>query len=287
MSSMRTNKMHTHGRDLERHSNRILFQQSKRSPGGRSGGDAAAGRKTVQPPENAAKEAENPARILSGESQPTQHYAQIVAIGGLHRMRRVGGGAHDLFDDTGQKIEAGGGGSGIAGGRLLPRGLRLRGAGGKLIQTDGDGLAQIHRGLAGIGGNLNQDVAMGEILAGESVFFRAEDEGYASTAAQLLGDERSQRGKRNDRLLWLTVCEGSSACDQSTAGDGLGQIRRFHGIQEQLWRSHCRAGLAPCGRKGRDDVEMRKAEVGHRAGGRSDVEGIAWRDQHHVKPVAL
>ncbi len=56
----------------------------------------------------------------------------------------------------------------------------LRGARSQLVEADGDGLAEVHGGLARVGGNFNEHVAAGKVFAGEAVFFRAEDQGDAA-----------------------------------------------------------------------------------------------------------
>jgi hypothetical protein len=96
---------------------------------------------------------------------------------------------------------------------------------GELIEANGNGLAQVHRGLEGVGGDLDQDVAPGEVFAGKSMFFRAEDQGDAAAAGQFLGDQRSEFGKQDNPLLRLAPGEGSGADDQGAIGDSLGKSR--------------------------------------------------------------
>ena len=67
-------------------------------------GFIVAGRETVETPENAAEEAEDAARVVRGESQPTQHQAQIMPVGRLHPAWRITGGLHRLFHHSGQQI---------------------------------------------------------------------------------------------------------------------------------------------------------------------------------------
>jgi hypothetical protein len=74
-------------------------------------------------------------------------------------------------------------------------------------------LAQVHRGLLGVCGDLDQEVAVGEVIARKSMLFRAEDYGYAASVSQFLTDQRSQIGERDNVLLRLATGEGSSADD--------------------------------------------------------------------------
>ena len=96
---------------------------------------------------------------------------------------------------------------------------------GELVEADSDGLAQVHRGLEGVCGDLDQEVAIGKVIARKSMFFRAEDQGYAAATGQFLTDHRGQLWQRDDGLLRLAPGEGSSADDQSAIGDSLGKSR--------------------------------------------------------------
>jgi hypothetical protein len=138
-----------------------------------------------------------------------------------------------------------------------------------------------------VGGDLDQQLAPGEVFAGEAVFFRAEDEGNAGAVGAFTFEERSEVGKGDDRLLGLAVGEGSGADDQGAVGHGFGQGLRAAGVLEELFSSDSRLRLAPVGLVGGNDGEVRKAEVGHGARGRAYVEGIAWRDQHHADEMGF
>jgi len=158
----------------------------------------------------------------------------------------------------------------------------IGGPGGQLVEADGNGLAQVHGGLAVVGGDFNKELAPGEIFAGETVFFRAEDEGNLAAARELRCNQGRERGKRDDRLLGFAMGEGSGADDECAFGHGFGQALRAAGDLEEFFGPDSRFRLTPMRLIRRDDGEMRKAEVGHGARGRSDIEGIAWRDQHHA-----
>jgi len=60
-----------------------------------------------QSPENAAEEAEDAASVARVGGETAQEQAQVVTVGGLHGARRVAGGKHGFFDDSGEEIEAG------------------------------------------------------------------------------------------------------------------------------------------------------------------------------------
>jgi len=94
---------------------------------------------------------------------------------------------------------------------------------GELVEADSDGLAQVHRGLLRVGGDLDQDVAPGEVFARKSMFFRAEDHGHAAATGEFLTDQRGQFGELDDGLLGLAIGEGSGADDEGAVDDCLGQ----------------------------------------------------------------
>lgn len=67
------------------------------------------------------------------------------------------------------------GGGGVCVGRGAGSGV-----GGDFVEENGSGLAEVHGGLARIGGDFDKHVAGGEVVAGEAVLFRAEDDGDAA-----------------------------------------------------------------------------------------------------------
>lgn len=132
----------------------------------------------------------------------------------LHGARGIARGNHSLLNKIGETVELGGG-----------DGLRRRIAGcggrggatgrgpGEVVKADGDGLAEIHGWLARVGGDFDQHVAEGEVVASQAVLFRAEDEGNAALGdglshgsagaaeVEFAQDQRSQFRKQYDGLL--------------------------------------------------------------------------------------
>lgn len=155
----------------------------------------------------------------------------------------------------------------------------LRGARSQLVEADGDGLAEVHGGLARVGGNLNEHVAPGKIFAGEAVFFRAEDQGDGRAVGAPAFNEASEIGKRNHRLLGFAVGEGSGADDKGTVCNGLSEGACLYCVLEQVLCADRGQGFAPVGFVGRDDGELMETEVGHGTRGRADVERIARGDK--------
>ena len=93
----------------------------------------------------------------------------------------------------------------------------------QLIQAHGNGLAQIHGGLARIGGNLHERVAKSEIFAGEPALLWPEDQRHAAATGKFGADKRRQLRERNHGLLGLAVRAGSRANHQRAIGHGLGK----------------------------------------------------------------
>jgi hypothetical protein len=92
---------------------------------------------------------------------------------------------------------------------------------GEFVEANGDCLAEIHGGLAGISGDFDEAVAEGEVFTGEAALFRSEDESDSAFASEFGMDHWGQGGKRNDGLLGFAVSDGSGAEDEGAIGDGL------------------------------------------------------------------
>lgn len=241
----------------------------------------------LQPPEDAAEEAQDAAGVALCEIQTSEQEMQVAPVGFAHDGRRVIGGEHGGFDNFGQEIEVGGSGRRFR--RLAGGGLRISTIVpcGDFIQADGNGLAQIHGGLAGIGGDFDEQMAMGEVVGGEATLFRAEDERDAAAAFELTVDRRGEMGQRDDLLLGFAAGEGCGADHERAVGDGLLQGCGFAGLGEELRRPDGGFGLTPVRLMRRHDGQAAQAEVSHGAGGRSYIEGIARRDEDDADAVEL
>jgi hypothetical protein len=248
-------------------------------------------RSGAEPFENAAKEAQGAAHVRLGECEAAKEQAQIAAISLAHGRRRVTRGEHDLVENAGKALKLGGG-RGQGRRNLRDRGgaagiVRRRETRGQLVQADGDGLAEIHGRLARVGGDGHEKVAEGEIGAGESALLRPEDQGHAAAAVQLMPDQRGESGKRDDGLLRLAARESAGAEDEGGLRNGFREALRAARVPEQLLGAHGRAGFAPVRLEGRDNGEMREAEVGQGARCGANVERIARGDEDDGNPVEL
>ena len=119
------------------------------------------------------------------------------------------------------------------------------------------------------------------------MFFRPKQQRNAAMAGQLPLKNRSQSGQRYDPLLGFAIGQRASANDESAGCHCIGKRGRLLGILKQFRRTNRRASLAPmrCGLRG--DRQVRKPEVRHRTRSRSDVQGIARRDENHLDTIAL
>ena len=145
-----------------------------------------------------------------------------MPVGFLHRARRILCGDHNLFDQTGKYFE-------VAGSWRLFGGVwRIRGLGGwidsihrgfrfcarwtcahrQFVKAHGGGLPQVHRRLARICWNFDEDVAPGEVFARQAVLFRSEDEcdAFASPRDSVIrGASLSRRTTGCSALRWVRV----------------------------------------------------------------------------------
>ena len=138
-----------------------------------------------------------------------------------------------------------------------------------------------------MGGNLDQQVAEGEIVAGEAPFLRPEDESYAAAAIEFLLDARGKIGEGDYRLLRAAIGEGSGAGDQGALRQRLFQAPFTLCVLEQFFRTYRGPGLAPVRLVRRDDSKMQEAEVGHSPRRRSYIEGVARGDKDNIDAVAM
>ena len=219
----------------------------------------------LQAPQNSPEEAENAARVAAGEGEPAQQQMQIVAVG-LFAWRRGSSWRPAWFllrprrGDRGRRVEREG--------RARASGLRRAEPGScpgctretcggvtgalsrvaDLVQADGDGLAEIHGGLAGVGGNLDEEVAESEIVAGEAALspgrrpgprgrrerVRCWTRGASSGAVRPAAPGRDRRGLRCRRR----------GCTRRAPPPGAPRIWRFGGVPRSRRRTSPRASAA-------------------------------------------
>ena len=202
----------------------------------------------AETPEYAAEETEDAAQVRLGGVEAAEDQTQIAAVGLVHRWRGVSCRVHNLLDEAGEEFEPGGGCRGRRRGCWLGRGMEALRSGGELVEAEGDGLSEVDGGLLGMGGNVDEQVAVRQIFACETVFFRAEDQGNARAAGELALDDGGQIGQGDDGLLGLAVGEGSGA--EGGVAEGLFEAVDADGVFEQLMGSDGGFCLVPVGRIG-------------------------------------
>jgi hypothetical protein len=125
-------------------------------------------------------------------------------------------------------------------------------------------------------------VAKGEVVAGEAVLLRAEDEGDAGAVGAFTLQERSEIRKRNDRLLRLAGFKRAGAEYEGCRGDGFSECATHCCVLEEVLGADGGLGFAPVGLIWGDDREAVEAEVGHGACDGANVERVARADEDYV-----
>ena len=156
-----------------------------------------------------------------------------------------------------------------------------------LVEADGDGLAEVHRGLVSVGGDFDHGVAKGQIVAREAMLFRAEDDGDASRGSQLLIDECGQMRQGEDGLFGLAGGAGAGSENQGGLCAGLGKAFGKAGFGKELGGTDGRSCFAPVRRVGSNDGQASESKVGHGSRRGPNVEGVAGADKDDFEGIAL
>lgn len=126
--------------------------------------------------------------------------------GGLQKT----GGTEAIEDGRGEALEVA-----ASCGREVQRfgsGRDCFGAAGKFVETDGDGLTEIHGAVLFAGGDAQKPMAMAEVLVGEAALFGTEKKGDAAES-EALADEGRGLLQTLDGMLGFAAAEGRSADD--------------------------------------------------------------------------
>ena len=81
----------------------------------------------------------------------------------------IAAGDQRVEESCGDALEFGGGGS-----EAFRRWRRSVGIASEFVETNGDGLAEVHGAMVFAGGDAKEPVTMAEVLVGEAAFFGAE-----------------------------------------------------------------------------------------------------------------
>ena len=123
-----------------------------------------------------------------------------------------------------------------------------------------------------------------EVVIGEADLFGSEEDGDFGTGAEAGPDDWGGGFKGRDRLQQIALGTGG-ADDEGAVGDGLGQVLELLRCRED--RLSVDGGLRLLKGDGvrMHDAQAGKAEVGHGASGRADVERVAAVDQDDVQAI--
>lgn len=102
---------------------------------------------------------------------------------------------------------------------------------------------------------------------------------------QMLANEIGAGYNGVDALSQLSSSAGRGANHQRTIRHGVGDAFVFLCARQQARRTHRRARFAKSYVVRLHYSEMLKSEVGHDAGGRTDVERVARGDQHDAQVI--
>lgn len=90
-----------------------------------------------------------------------------------------------------------------------------------------------------------------------------------------------------ERVLQLSMADGSGADDERTVRNGFGDGREDFGVGEDCGCSDGRASLAKCRVVWMHQAQMMKAEVAHGTRGRPDVQRVSRRYENHAEAVGV
>ena len=137
-----------------------------------------------------------------------------------------------------------------------------------------------------MGGNLDQSVAVGKIIAGEAMFLGSKEQGCARLGKMGVEDGGCL-GKKQKGLVGFTMVASTGPGNKCAVRQCFGEGCSLAGVLQQFGGADGGARFAPVGLIRRDHGETGKAEVGHSASSRADIEGIARRDKDDFEAVAL
>lgn len=226
--------------------------------------------------------------VGSAQVEAAEKQTQVVTVGCLHVPGRVICGDHHCFDQAAKDVEPTGVGIWLVeGGMHAGGGSRRRFSGREFIETDSRCLPQVHRRLLRFGGYLHEKVAVGQVFAGEPMFFRSEDDGDTTATGQMLVDDRGYGIQTDNRLFGLAVSKSAGAENEHAFADRVGDGCLYLRVLQDCGGPDGGLRFVPVRFIGGDDGETTETEVCHGSRHRADVERIARGDEHDGDAVAL
>jgi hypothetical protein len=241
-------------------------------------------------PEDLAEHAEEEFGVGRGDLKTANEAADFLGGESGGRRLEVAAGRESVEQKGSEAFKAGGvsevgtGGSGVDGSAALLRLGGRREIAGEFVEADSDGLAEIHGAMSLAGGNVEQPVAVAEIVIGKAAFFRAEQKSDAARGEAFADEARGEsEGFRRVRQIAAQLRGGAD--DESAIGDGFADGFELFSAGEKDRSSDGGTSFAEGEIIGIDDAKVKNAEVAHGAGGGAKVEGIAGGDEDDAEAV--
>jgi hypothetical protein len=244
----------------------------------------------AETPEDLAEHAEEEFGVGRGELKAAKEAADFLGGESGGRRLEVAAGRESVEQKGSEAFEAGGvgevgtGGSRVDGSAALLRLGGRREIAGEFVEADGDGLTEIHGAVGLPGGNVEQPVAVAEIVIGEASFFGAEDKSDAARG-EAFADEARGESEWLRRVRQIAARLRGGADDESAIGDGFSDGLELFRAGEKDRSSDSGTGFAEGEIVGINDAKTENAEVAHGAGGGAKVEGIAGGDEDDAEAV--
>ena len=183
---------------------------------GRSTADSLYARRITSPDASAAIERGEKARVRASYlwtsgADSAQKQPKIVPVGRLHDARGVARRLSWSPNHLGQPVQcARRSGWSCRYGLFWAAGPASRFSSeadtDEFVEADRNGLAQVHRGLARVGRDFDEQMAIGQIFARKAMFFRAKDKGDAAAAWSSCCDQLAQEHGAERRSA--QACDG-------------------------------------------------------------------------------
>jgi len=194
---------------------------------------------------------------------------------------QIAAGAKGVEQERGQALQIGSGGTDLFFWFRFDLGIAR-----EFVEADGHSLAEIHRAMFLARGDAQQPMAVAEIFIRKAALLGTEKQGGAA-AGEMRAQDTGRLLGAADRMLQLTLANGSGSDDQGAIRDGFGDGLELFGTGKQRLGANRGARLAKGQLKGVHHAKMEKAEVAHSAGGGPYVERIARGDKNDTQAVGF
>lgn len=159
----------------------------------------------IQLPEDLAKHTHPDFGIIIRQVHAAQHAAKLYFCDCIRSGFDIAAGSQNFKPENSKTVKPfGRGRNGLLTGRCFC--LFDGGVSCEFIKADRDSLTEIHRQMLLLGGNVQQPVAMAEIVIGEAGFLRAEEQRNAAFV-QMIANNWCSEGKVVDLMLYFPVME--------------------------------------------------------------------------------